>query len=246
MSRPRPRATCIHGHKHYLGHWLRPSTASVLTSVTGHVLQLPQALPRSRATSIHGLGPYFVFGWRAGRHHSIVQYRGPQGHGSTTRGRPGRWPTSRGLSGTQCRGGRACQQLASTSVSNSHPPQRMMCPSRVVPLMTRLLIIASMRSSLPHSVDGNNINSTCTSQLPLTRSNGCMIMCTAVEPRIANRYCSTPPENLAVYCATTETLSHDSDSLSTNIGMARRSIEARTPGDHAKIAPQVHIQGMCE
>ena len=37
-------------------------------------------------------------------------------------------------------------------------------PPRVVPLVTRLLVIASMSSSLPHSVDGNNIYSTCTSQ----------------------------------------------------------------------------------
>ena len=73
-SRPRPRATCIHGHRHYLGHWLRPSTASGLTSVTGHVLPRPQALPRARATSIHGLRPYFVFRWRVGRRHTVYIY----------------------------------------------------------------------------------------------------------------------------------------------------------------------------
>ena len=32
-SRPRPRATCIHGHRHYLGHWLRPSTAGCVLEV---------------------------------------------------------------------------------------------------------------------------------------------------------------------------------------------------------------------
>ena len=161
---PRSLVTSFHGISPYLGHGLRPSTASALTSVTGRVLQLPQALPRSRATSIHGLGPYFVFGWRAGRHHSIVQYRGPQGHGSATCRRPGRRPTTCGLSGTQAGAGRACHHLSSTSMSYSQTPQRMMCPSRVVPLVTRLLVIASMSSSLPHSVDGNNIYSTCTSQ----------------------------------------------------------------------------------
>ena len=172
--------------------------------------------------------------------------RGRQGHGSTTCGRPGRWPTTCGLFGTQTRAGKACQHLSPTTMSYSHPPRRMMCPSRVVPLVTRLLVIASMSSSLPHSVDGNNINSTCTSQLPLTRSNGCMIMCTAVEPRTANRYCSTQPGTLASYCATTETSSPASAWQSTNIGMARRSIEARTPGDDAKVAPQVDPLCMCE
>ena len=82
--------------------------------------------------------------------------------------------------------------------------------------------------------------------LPLTRSNGCMIMCTAVEPRIANRYCSTQPGTLASYCATTETSSPASAWQSTNIGMARRSIEARTPGDDAKVAPQIDPLCMCE
>ena len=44
-----------------LGHGPRAFTATGLTSVTGHDLPRPQALPRSRATSIHGLTPCFVF-----------------------------------------------------------------------------------------------------------------------------------------------------------------------------------------
>ena len=47
-----------------LGHGPRAFTATGITSVTGYVLPRPQALPRSRATSFHGLRPYLGHGPR--------------------------------------------------------------------------------------------------------------------------------------------------------------------------------------